>query len=127
MKELIIGIMYVVTFFLYMVVLWRISKWQKLKRQDLKTAFVIIAITFAVSLALLLPYYLGIIFPIIIRILIGIFTLVLTPFLIKKFYQTGWWKAIKIYLLMILISFFIIFIVFFILGFLSAILWSLRT
>ena len=76
--QLIIIITYIIMFFLYMFVLWWISKRYKLKRQNLATAFVIIAITFVVSFALLLPYYLGITFPIVIRILTGIFTLILT-------------------------------------------------
>lgn len=120
--QLIIIITYIIMFFLYMFVLWWISKRYKLKKQDFKTAFIITAITFVVTFTLLLPYYLGITFPIVIRILMSIFTLVLTPFLIKKFYQTGWWKAIKIYLLMLLISFFIMTAIFSIIIFLYTLL-----
>ena len=121
--QLIIIITYLVLIFYFdMFVLWWISKRYKLKRQNLATAFVIIAITFVVSFALLLPYYLGITFPIVIRILTGIFTLILTPFLIKRFYQTGWWEAIKIYLLMLLISVFIMATVVFVISLLVSFL-----
>lgn len=116
-NQLVIILTYSVMFFLYMLVLWWISKRYKLKRQDFKTAFIITVITFVVNFMLLLPYYLGITFPIIIRILISIFTLVLPTFLIKIFYQTGWWKAIKIYLLTLVISFFIMAMIFFIITF----------
>jgi len=120
--QLIIILTYTIMFFFYMFILWRISKRYKLKRQDFKTAFVITAITFVISLTLMIPYQLGITLPIMLSILISIFTLVLTPFLIKKFYQLGWWKAIKIYLLMILISGFFMFVIFFIISFFSVIL-----
>jgi len=126
--QLILIATYVIMFFLYMLVLWWVSKRYKLKRQDFKTAFVITLITFAVSFILLIPYQLGITFPIIIKVLIGIFTLILTPFLIKKFYQISWWKAIKIYLLMLLISIFIMIMIFFVINFLSVtIMFKLKT
>lgn len=125
--QLILIITYVVSLFLYMIVLWRISKWQKLKRQNLATAFIITAIITVVSLTLMIPYLLGIIFPIVIRILINIFTFILAIFLIKKFYQTGWWKAIKIYLLVILFAFLIMtaisFIIFTLYFFLKLVLY----
>jgi len=111
--KLIMGIMYIAIFFMYMIVLWRISKWQKLKRQNFATAFLITSITTVISLTIMVPYLLGIIFPIIIRMLINILTFILTIFLIKKFYQTGWWKAIKIYLLVLLFSFLIMTAIFF--------------
>ncbi len=117
-----IVVTYIVMFFLMVGVLFYISKKHKLKKRDFKTAFLVIGITFVVSFSLLLLYWLGIIFPIIIRILMGIFMLILTPFLIKKFYQTNWGKAIKVYLLMILISFLIMVMIFFVIGLLAAVL-----
>jgi len=120
--QLIMIIIYAIMFFIYMVVLRWLSKRYKLKRQDFKTAFVITAITFVISLSLMIPYQLGITLPIMLSILISIFTLVLTPFLIKKFYQLNWWKAIKIYFFMLLISCFLMFIVFFMISFLYTLL-----
>ena len=118
--ELIIGIMYVMTLFLYMVLLWRISIWQKLKRQNFATAFIITAIITVISLTTMIPYLLGIIFPGIIRWLISILTFILTIFLIKTFYKTSWWRAIKVYFLTILFSFLIGTAIFFVIFTLSS-------
>lgn len=111
---IIVLIIYPIMLFLSAFILWYISKRQKLKRRDFKIALLIIGIPFVVSFVLSLPSYLGITFPMVVNILIGTFTLILTPFLIKRFYQIKWWKAIKIYLLMIVMSIFIMTILFFI-------------
>ena len=107
LSQLILGVMYILTFFLYMVVLWRVSIWQKLKRNNFATSFLITAITTVVTLTVMVPYLIGLSSPLVIRILISIFTFVLTIFLIKTFYKTRWWKALKIYLWVILFAFLI--------------------
>lgn len=101
---------YIVVFFLSVVVLWQISKRQKLKKHDFKTAFFIFGISYIVGFIFYGIYQL-ITFHILIQILIGIATLILILFLIKRFYNVSWGKSIKLYLLTILFSFLIVTIV----------------
>ncbi len=111
--ELSLIIYYGIAFFLNIVVLWQISKKQKLKRHDFKTAFLVLGISYVVGFIFYILYQL-ITFPIIIKVFISIFTFILALFLIKEFYKVKWWKAVKVYLLTILISFLIISAIFFI-------------
>lgn len=119
--QLILIITSIVISFLYVIILWQISKRQQLKKHDLKTALTIIGIPFVISLIMLLIYRL-ITFHVLLKILISIFILILAVFLIKKFYQIDWWKAIKIYLLMFLIAFLIMAAIGFLTAFLSVVL-----
>jgi len=114
LSEIVLGIIYILIFFTNIIVLWRISIWQKLKRQDLATAFVITAITTIVTLTVMIPYLLGITFPLAIRILISVFSLILTLFLIKLFYQVSWGRSLIIYLLVILFVFLVMTAIFFV-------------
>ena len=88
-----------------MVVLWKISIWQKLKKHDFARAFLITTIITVASLIILIPYLMGIIFHVAIRMLMSIFLFVFHLFLIKKFYHTKWLKSVKIYLLSFLFTF----------------------
>ena len=118
---LVITITYIVMFFLSAIVLWKISKRQKLKKHNLKTAFLAIGIPIIVSLFIYFAYQL-ITFHIILKILISIFTFVFAFYLIKEFYKVNWWKAIKIYLLTILITALIIWVIMFVITALYAFL-----
>lgn len=103
-NQLIIAIIYVVMFLLYTIILWKISKRQKLKRHDLKTAFLVTGILIVISFIIYLIYQL-VNLHILVKVILSIFTLFLTPYLIKKFYIINLWDAIKIYLLTILVLF----------------------
>lgn len=111
----------IVIFILYSIILWQISKKQKLRKQDFKTAVLIIGITFIIILPIILISQL-ITLNTIIKIFISILTFFITPFLIKKFYKINWLKSIKVYFLMFLITFAIIFVIAFIFSFLITML-----
>lgn len=120
-NQLILIITFIPVFFLYTIILWQISKKQKLVKQNFKTSLQVIGIAFVISYVLFLMSLL-IVLPTIMKIFIWILTFILIPFLIKKFYQTNWWKAIKIYLLIMLFAFLVMFGIFFIITFLTVII-----
>jgi len=123
-NQLITALFYVVMFLLYTIILWKISKRQKLKKHDLKTAFLVIGIPTVISFIIYLTYSL-INPPILVKVIMSIFILFLTPYLIKKFYIINWWSAIKIYLLTILVSFLLGVGVFIIITILYPVLYTL--